>query len=443
MTLRSSFAFAMRMIFPKTEKKSSARKSLFGSVACIAISIVPLVVVLSVSDGMISGMTDRIIGLSSSHLSAYVRSDSDYLKSAESFYGLACEMGQVEGVVFAYPEINLTALAAGSSYRTGAQVRAVSPDVFQDGKTFSSFFEVKDGDKNVFLGGGRNAIIGSRLSELLNIKAGDTFRLISLAENPRGGFSVRTLPLNVAAVVSSGYQELDALWVFISVETAYASLPLANATSIVRIETDDAFSPSLERIAQDIRHVTFPEANIYRWDEINADQFANFSSTRVMLVFIMMLIVLIASVNISAALVMLVMERRREIAIIKSIGGSSGGVMLSFIVVGGAAGLGGVVLGMPLGIACAINCNKIVSFAEMTVNFCVEFFYAVVGADVTNLQRVQIFNPEYYLAEIPADVTLEGILIIAVMTLVLSLVVSVIPAYRAGKERPLETLRKS
>lgn len=483
MTLRSSLLFAYKILFPKTEKKSSARKSLFGAIVCIAISLVPLVVVLSVSDGMISGMTERIIGLSTSHLAAYLVNGANEGKDADSFADFAKLLGEVEGVTMTYPEIATTALAASGSYRTGAQVRAVPPelfgasssgDVFASGEAsasgshfasaggaasasgshfasaggsaksaFSSLLEVKSGNVDAFVSGSKTAIIGTRLAELLDLSEGSSFMLITMVENAVGTMSVKYLRLTVAAIVSSGYQELDALWVFIPLDTAFSSnLPLNNADFVVHIETEDAFSPELARIERDLNHIARAKASIYSWDELNAAQFENFSSTRVMLVFIMTLIVLVASVNISAALVMLVMERRREIAILKSIGASSRGIMFSFVVVGFAAGIGGVLIGLPLGIACAINCNQIISFVERLINLCAEIFYALRGADVAGMSHIQLFNPEYYLTEISANVSFSGLFIIAAVTLFLSLAVSVIPAYRAGKERPLETLRK-
>ena len=73
MTFASSVLFAGRLIFPRTGKTSSARRSIFGAIVCIAISIVPLTAVISIADGMISGMTERIIGLSSLHLQAVIR----------------------------------------------------------------------------------------------------------------------------------------------------------------------------------------------------------------------------------------------------------------------------------------------------------------------------------------------------------------------------------
>lgn len=454
MTMRSAVWFSLKMIFPKTEKSSSARKSFFGAIICIAISLIPLVVVLSVSDGMINGMTERIIGLSSSHITAQLLYGADEASNAKTLSEFAEKISEIDGVKNAYPEIAVTVLATSGSYRTGAQIRAVSPNIFSGDTAFTKLFEVKDGDINSFVGvdaGGqagnpaslRRAIIGTRLSELLNVKAGDTFRIISLQQTPSGIFVPRNSQFTVSAVVSSGYQELDAMWVFIPLEAAYTSLPLANADIAVRIETENAYSHELSAIEKRIAEQTYKVASVYNWSDLNASQFENFSSTRVMLVFIMMLIVLVASVNISAALVMLVMERRREIAILKSIGATSGGVMFSFLIVGLSAGFGGVLAGIPLGIACAINSNKIISAVERIVNIVSEFFYALRGADLSGVSQIKLFNPEYYLTEIQITLSFTGIFLIALFTLVLSLIVSIAPALKAGKEKPLETLRKS
>lgn len=446
MTFRSSLLFAARIIFPKTDRNSSARKSLLGAVMCIAISLVPLVVVLAVSDGMINGMTERIINLSSSHLAVYVSSESPVAGGADTINQFADLLLGVDGVENAYPEISMTALATGQrggSYRTGAHIRAVPSSIFRTQNNFSSLFAVKDGDVEKFSDGERNAVIGAHIAEILGVKAGDTFRLITLSQNAMGNFVPRTSAFTVAAIVSSGYQELDALWVFIPLDVMFQAFSVSNADVILRVETSDAFSPDLVRIEQRIKRLADGIAYVYRWDEMNVAQFENFSSTRVMLLFIMMLIVLVASINISAALVMLVMERKREIAILKSIGATSRGIAASFIMAGGAAGLGGVAIGLPLGIVFAVNSNKIISAVEKMANAAVHFFYALRGGDASSISEIMLFNPDYYLTEISVSISFSGLFIITLATLILSVLVSLLPAIRAGNEKPLETLRKS
>ena len=161
-----------------------------------------------------------------------------------------------------------------------------------------------------------------------------------------------------------------------------------------------------------------------------------------MLTFIMLLIVLVASVNISSALVMLVMERRKEIAILKSVGATNSGISISFLIAGVACGLMGTLIGLPVGIMFAINSNLLIVSLEKLVNLGVKVLYVLGGNSAESFEAVQLLNPAYYLTEIPVSIPLGELFLISSSVILLSLVVSVIPAIKAGKERPLETFRK-
>ena len=140
MKLKASLQFAKSLIFPKTEKKSSARRSMTGAVLCIGLSIVPLVVVITVTNGMIEGMTERLIGLSSSHLEALIAKNSKHVVTSETFALFAEDVKKCEGVTEVYPQVTLTALAGGKKERTGAQVRCLPGDVFLRNHDFTSLF---------------------------------------------------------------------------------------------------------------------------------------------------------------------------------------------------------------------------------------------------------------------------------------------------------------
>ena len=105
MKLYSSIFFAKSLIFPKTEKRSSARKSIIGAMICIGLSIIPLILVISISNGMINGMTQRIIGLSSGHLKSYVVPNIKQVKTEETFVEYAKGILEIEGITASYPEI--------------------------------------------------------------------------------------------------------------------------------------------------------------------------------------------------------------------------------------------------------------------------------------------------------------------------------------------------
>ncbi len=445
MTLNASLKFAKSLIFPKSEKKSSARKSLFGALVCIGISIVPLVCVIAITDGMINGMTERLIGLSTSHLQAYIASSAPLVHNGDAFLTFAEEVESIQGVKAAYPEIRITGLAAGKNIRSGAEIRAVQNDIFQKNESFNKLFNVIEGSIDGFLAGTKDkkrpAVIGQKLAETLEIHPGDNFKIIT-TRNIGGRISPKLTTFTVSAIISSGYQELDALWVFIPLQAAYDSLALANASYTMMIESYDAFSPKLVGLQKEVKSCFGRFANIYRWDQLHASEFENFSSTRVMLVFIMTLIVLVASINISSAIVMLVMERRKEIAILKSIGATPSGITLSFLLAGLSCGIGGVILGLPVGLLCAVNSNQIVSMLEKAVNFIVLLYNSAKGIPASQVSAVHLMDPAYYLSEIPVSIPFYQLLFIIAGTLILSLLVSVIPAIKAGREKPLDILRK-
>jgi len=445
MTFKSSLMFAKRLIFPRVDKKSSARRSFFGALLCIGLSLVPLIVVLSITNGMIDGMTERIIGLSSSHIQAYVARGISYTKSAENFINYSKAFKEVDGVVDSFAEVSVNALASGKSMRTGAQIRGVEKDIFLRNKSFNKLFKVIEGSTQDFANAenlSKTAVIGQKMAELLNLHVGDTFRIIT-TKSINGKVSPKLTSFKVCAIVSSGYQELDALWIFIPIETAYSFIALSNADFSIMIESEDAFSPELALLQQKLKNKAGRYANFYRWNQIHVAEFENFSSTKVMLVFVMMLIVLVASVNISSAIIMLVMERKKEIAILKSIGAKPKGITFAFLLTGMACGLGGICIGLPIGLLCSLKANEILHFIENIVNYVAKFIYLLQGVPVAEISTIKLMDPAYYLAEIPINIPVGSISLILVATILLSLIVSIIPSVKAGKEKPLDILRKS
>lgn len=439
MTFKSSLLFAKSLIFPRSEKKSSARRSLWGALLCIGLSIIPLIVVLSITNGMIQGMTDRIIGLSSGNLQAYVSPRLKDCASAADYKEWALQFKDTQGVLAVYPEMGITALAAGKNMRTGAQLRALDSDIFETNPFFSKFFTVLEGEVNTI--SARQAVIGQKLAEILELQTGDTFRIITM-KTTNGKQTPKLTSFTVSAIVSSGYQELDALWIFIPLEAAYQFVSLDNASFTVMIDTPDPYSPDLVRIQKELKTKYGKYANFYRWDQVHESEFENFSSTKVMLVFVMILIVLVASINISSAIVMLVMERRKEIAILKSIGATPAGITFAFIITGMTCATGGLAIGLPLGLLAAVNANWLVNFIEKAVNVFAKAGYLLKGVPADEIKAIRLMDPAYYLQTIPVDIPFWQLFTICLSTMLLALLVSVIPSVKAGKEKPLDILRK-
>lgn len=438
MTFRSCLLYARKIVFSKsirTGESKAGKRSLTGAVICIGLSLVPLVSVISISRGMFRGIAERMIYLFSQDISVSLYKDSVYADSYESFLEPSAEFLKIPGVTGAFPEVRGTALAASSKFRAGAFVRGIQEDAFLQNKPFFSLLTVTEGTFD--LSGGRKAVIGEKIAELLGVHAGDTIRLISAAK-AGNAYIPKAAQFTVSGVVSSGYQELDALWVFIPLESAFSCISRPSLEFFIGLQTEDPFSDSLSSVAADVRKLAmqdfgFENSRVLTWKEFNAAELENFASTEALLVVIMIMILLVASINISSSIVMIVMERKKEIALLKCVGGSSRGIALSFVLTGAAAGLLGILLGIPAALAVSLNINRIVRAIETAVTF---------FSGGSSAGGFHLLDPAYYLQEIPAVIPVREIFAVCAGTFILSVFASVVPSVRAGNEKPIDTLRK-
>ena len=98
---------------------------------------------------------------------------------------------------------------------------------------------------------------------------------------------------------------------------------------------------------------------------------------------------------------------------------------------------------MPLGLALGVNINAVVHFIETLVNiFAKTIFMLSHGSSNLAFNQIHLLDPAYYLQDVPVSVSFVELFIIAGGTLLLSLLVSFVPAMKAGKEKPLDTFRK-
>ena len=446
MNFKSAFLYACRILLSKGTKKTVGTKSIKGAVFCIALSLIPLVVVLSVSDAMINGMTERLVNLSSSHIQLQFGYDSDEMFDKTLLDVSLDKIKNIEGVTSAYEMITATGLVSSLKGRTGATIRACDPKIFNEVDSYKNMFSAVSGDIEQFYNDntGSNVLIGKEIADTLSLKPGDTIRLITTQKiNDR--IVPKMTPMKVAAVISCGYQELDSLWVFIPIEKGLQILKPDNALSTIMVETANSLDShnKLLKLQMNIEDEVGFVASVYRWDELNQSQFENFSSTRMLLVFIMLLIVLVACINISSCIVMICLDRRKEIAILKSVGISNGTITLSFIFVGILIGLAGIIIGIPCGIILSLNINNIVWFIEQIVNLVARAGYFMANGNLKAFYDIHLMNDAYYLESIPVHIPFIQILFYIIATIVLSFFTSFIPASKAGKEKVCDTFRKA
>ncbi len=444
MRFKIFISMALRFLgFGSVKTKSNARKSLLGAMFGIGISIIPLIIVLVVSDGMIEGITSRSIELGSSHMKLINMHVKSNIKSCEIEKELKeniKENLQNNFFVNAWIERQGNGLLVGSTGRSGATIRAIEPSFFLENKSVSKLLKVKSGSLD--FPNNKSAIIGQKIAKQLDLKVGDSCKLINMYRTKSGKSIPKVSRYKVTGIVSSGYEELDALWVFIPLEAGIKIMDLYSSITSILINTKDPFNEEeMKKLRYEFDMIMPDTFYSYTWMDFNRSAFVYFKTTKNILMFIMFLIALVASANISSAIVMLVMERRREIAILKATGAHPSLISFSFIFAGFLTGLAGLLFGMPLGILAALNVNAIFAFIEKVLNYMQNFFYALSGGANKALE-IHILDPAYYLEEIPIVLNFTELYMIAISMLLLSVIVCIIPAVKAGREKPIDIMRK-
>lgn len=427
---------------------SNARKSLSGSIWGIGISIIPLVIVLVLSDGMIKGITSRMIELGSGHIQVFdlrpvpkskqaVEERRQSIQAAEK----AIRMETQPFITGLRRQQEGTGLLIGKTGRSGGTIRAVGPDYFTENPPARNLLTVVDGSLD--LSDSRSVLLGKKIAEKTGLKVGDSCSLLTLLPQYTGNKTRTHLSrFKVSGILSSGYQELDALWIFIPLEAGEAILsPQASVNSVV-VSIADPFDETALTLAKNaIREVLPAGFSVYTWQELNRSQFYSFQTSKNLLLFIMFLILLAASVNVSSAMVMLIMERRKEIAILKATGAHPFFITLSFLLAGLFTGTAGLCIGLLGGILAAVHINELFVFFEYVLNSAQSLLYYITGK-AGSPETIRLLAPEYYLEYIPVSLNITELYIIAAGTLGLSVIVCMIPAVYAGKEKPLDSMRK-
>jgi len=443
-------SFALRFLgLGRIKSQSNARLSLLGSAFGIGISIIPLVVVLFVSDGMVQGIAERTVELGTGQIAIV-----DIHPSA-SFLNCEHELELKKILKEKIKDDYLTSLfvqreghgiLVGKNSRKGGIVRAVEPAFFTENKHATSLLKIISG--KAMFSSSQSIILGQKISEKLNLNVGDVCRLITLRENKIGKRIPKVTTFKVEGIISSGYQELDALWMFIPLEKGLEVLSSISSQDYLIVSTKNPFDAVrfesflnvIENeliLARDIPK-TF---NIYTWKDLNRALFYSFSTTKNLILFIAFLITLVASINISQALIMLNMERRGEIAILKATGASPSFITSCFLTAGFITSFLGLLIGIPIGILISININTIFKIFETLINYTL-YYFAFLQGELEGYSLIHLLDPTYYLEEIPINIRFSELYFIAVIALFLSFIVSLIPSIKAGREKPLSIMRK-
>lgn len=435
--------------FRKKRKLLASTGGMAGAILGIGVSIVPLVLVLIVSDGMIQGITRRYMETKTYHIQVAL---PDRMRPEKIQEGLA-SVKSVEGVRAAFLERDGSAVAVSATASHAVLLRSVDEEFFLDPGA-RQYLKLVQGE--VVPKGSRGIVLGSSLASSLKLGVGDSLTLITPSESAGAsggetsnfpGYSPRLSFFKVTGIVSAGYRDLDALWAFISPDAGERILTYSSVYSFLGIKVADPYSNGIGRNKEGIvksLNLIYPDwfdsYLVRTWPEIEKSLYKSFGTTKTLLLFIMGLALIVAAVNLGSALSTFVAEHSMDIAILRSMGAEDSLIRNVFVGAGFITGALGTFFGLFAGLAVSWNINAVIGLIERLANILDSVAAFFMGRPAIPLK---LLDPEYYLETIPVMVNYRQILIIAVLSMALSVIVSLLPARKASGVSVQELIRKS
>jgi lipoprotein-releasing system permease protein len=394
--------------------------SVFTSVSVlgVALGVAALTIVLAVTTGFQQQFRDKVLGVNAHVIVLKSQSTfAEYRDVMKTSAEIDPEVTAVQPFIFA--EMLVT---RGKGELSGVAIKGVDPKLVRgvldlekhmiEGSTDILGAEVPAGELPPI-------IMGKELAHKLKAKVGDDVTVVVPLSNidfdtwRAKSSAPRTRKFRVKGIFYSGFDEYDRRLMYTSLHDTQELVGRGDQVMGVELKVKDVdrageIARKLERALGGMPY------QVQDWYELNHNLFTALNLQKLALVIILTLIIIVAAVNMISALTMMVTDKTREIAILKSMGATSSSVARVFQILGFAIGGIGTVIGVAVGL---VTCYVVSAYGYH-------------------------LDPKVYLIDrLPIDVRWFEVVLVAGITLVISLGATWAPAQSAASLRPVEGLR--
>jgi lipoprotein-releasing system permease protein len=399
----------------------SKRKEGFISVIAIfsfvgiMIGVATLIIVMSVMNGFRFELVNRILGINS-HITIY-----SHAHQIANYEQLLEEVKKIDGVQFANPIVENQAMLSVTGKNMGGLIKAVKIDDLKNKELIANNIRAGDIEN---LEQRNQVLIGAAVAQNMNLAVGDSLKIISAETTDTiVGTVPRIKTYEVGGVFESGMYEYDAMTVFMNFEMSQVHFRFPETASGIEIFVKDP--TKIDDVKSQLFRILVNYPNLYSvdWQQSNATFIDALKVESTVMFLILTLIILVAAFNIVSSMIMLVNDKNKNIALLRTIGMTRSNVMRIFLICGSSIGFVGTFLGLLIGVVFSANINSIKLWLES-------------ATDTT------LFNPTiYFLSNLPSKIFVSDVVLITGMSLVLSFLATLYPAYKASKANPAEVLR--
>jgi lipoprotein-releasing system permease protein len=316
------------------------------SIAGVAAGVASLIIALAITNGMRRDLQDRLLG-STAHVQL-MRVASDGIRD---WRPLAARMEQLPHVKAAAPGLYEQVLISHGARSGGALIEGVIPS--QERRVSDLLASVTLGSAAALDTQGQTPppiVIGYDLADTIDAKVGTTV----LVTSPQGeltplGLIPKFQRFRVVGIFHSGFYQYDSSMAFTSLADAQRLFGEPDVVSVISFKVDDL--DHADQIGRTIEQAAGPGFLTTNWMEENRALFRALKLEQVVTFIVIGLIVCVAALNILTALTMMVMEKNRDIAVMMSFGVRPRQVRLIFLLQGLLIGFTGTLLGLIAGYA--------------------------------------------------------------------------------------------
>jgi lipoprotein-releasing system permease protein len=392
------------------------------SIAGVAAGVAALVIALAITNGMRRDLQDRLLG-NSAHVDL-MRVEADGIRG---WRPLLDRLRGVPHVVAAAPGIYGQVLVSRGPRASFALIKGIIP---AEERTVSGLLGTitagsakdlnpappgDDADQNQINTPYPALVLGGDIADTIGVQVGDTVLVTSPQGEltPLGGLMPKYQRFRVAGIFHSGFYQYDSAMAFMRLADAQRLFSEPDLLSVISFKVDDLDrAPEIGRAIELAAGKGFMTTN---WMETNRELFRALKEEQIVTFIVIALIVMVAALNILIALTMMVMEKTRDIAVMMSFGVEPAQVRRIFLLQGFLISVIGTAVGLALGY-----------FASWAGG---HYHFIHLSAEVYSIDTLP-FAPR----------PLDGV-IVAAVSIGISLLATLYPSWSAARVRPAEALR--
>lgn len=376
----------------------------------LTLGVAVLITVLSVMNGFDRELKDRVLGMVPQATVSSTQILTDWPE-------LAKKIEQHPHVTGAAPFTQLQGMLTAQGQVSGIMVTGIEPkyekkvSIIQDHMVEGSIDNLKKGEFGI--------VLGKQMTDALGLGLNDNVTLVLPEATPSpAGVVPRFKRFKIVGIFSIG-AEVDSMMGYIALNDASTLLRLPDGAQGVRMKLDDIFQAPI--VSNEI--VRELPSNFYAsdWTFTHGNLFSAIQMEKAMVSLLLFLIVLVAAFNIVSSLVMVVTDKKADIAILRTLGASPATITKIFMVQGTVIGVIGTVAGAILGIILATSISSVVGW-------------------ISSVFGLNLFDA-YFINYLPSYLRWQDVVVIVSLSLILSFLATIYPAFRAAKIQPAEALR--